>query len=412
MIPDSFLPVDPDSHFPIQNLPYGVFSTPDSPTRRVGVAIGEYVLDLAHLEQSGLLPTQHCFDHPTLNRFMAAGKSVWSAVRERLQTLLTEKGQPWRSSLTARNAWVQRDSVTLHLPAEIGDYTDFYASKEHATNVGALFRGRENALLPNWVHIPIGYHGRSSSVVISGTPIRRPHGQVKPANSPNPVYQPTAQLDFELEIGFFFGGEGNSLGEQIPIDRATDHIFGMVLVNDWSARDIQAWEYQPLGPFLGKNFGTSVSGWVIPMEALAPFRVSPPLQDPSPLPYLQGQNQWGYDIHLEANLIPNASTERSIITETNARYLYWTPEQMLAHHTVNGCPMRVGDLLASGTISGSPPNSYGSLLELTERGAKPLAFANGQTRSFLETGDELILTGYCQGDGYRIGFGEVSGRVI
>jgi fumarylacetoacetase len=343
---------------------------------------------------------------------MAAGKSVWSAVRERLQTLLTEKGQPWRSSLTARNAWVQRDSVTLHLPAEIGDYTDFYASKEHATNVGALFRGRENALLPNWVHIPIGYHGRSSSVVISGTPIRRPHGQVKPANSPNPVYQPTAQLDFELEIGFFFGGEGNSLGEQIPIDRATDHIFGMVLVNDWSARDIQAWEYQPLGPFLGKNFGTSVSGWVIPMEALAPFRVSPPLQDPSPLPYLQGQNQWGYDIHLEANLIPNASTERSIITETNARYLYWTPEQMLAHHTVNGCPMRVGDLLASGTISGSPPNSYGSLLELTERGAKPLAFANGQTRSFLETGDELILTGYCQGDGYRIGFGEVSGRVI
>lgn len=299
----------------------------------------------------------------------------------------------------------------MHLPVTIGDYTDFYSSKEHATNVGRMLRGEENALMPNWLHLPVAYHGRASSVVISGTPIPRPKGQIKPDDEANPIFGPCRTLDFELEMGFFIG-PGNSLTKSISTSEAMDHIFGLVIVNDWSARDIQKWEYQPLGPFLAKNFATSISPWIVPMTALEPFRTSGPIQDPQPLPYLQSPNESAYDIHLEVALTPEGDSTKHTICRSNCKYLYWNFCQQLAHHTVNGCNMRPGDLLATGTISGPSPDSYGSMLELAWRGTKPIDIGQGQTRKFLQNGDTVTMTGWCQGNGYRVGFGEVTGKIM
>jgi fumarylacetoacetase len=299
----------------------------------------------------------------------------------------------------------------MQLPARIGDYTDFYSSYHHAHNVGTMLRGPENALMPNWKWIPVAYHGRASSIVVSGTEVRRPHGQIKLPETPAPVFGPTKSLDYELEMALLIG-PGNSLGEPVAIERAIDHIFGFVLMNDWSARDIQAWEYQPLGPFLAKNFCTSISPWVVTMEALEPFRKPLPSQDPAPLPYLHLTNDFTYDIYLEARLETAKLKSPHIITRTNFQNLYWSISQQLAHHAVGGCNLQPGDLLASGTISGAAEESRGCMLELTSRGANPLKLPNGETRKWLEDGDGLRITGWCEGDGYRVGFGEVAGRVL
>ncbi len=412
----SFLPIAPDSHFPIQNLPYGIFSTPENRQSRLGIAIGEWVLDLSILAASGLLAHSHLpdpavFSQPTLNAFMALGRPAWRALRHRVTELLNANSPTLRNDPDLRSrVLVPQTAVSLHLPVAIGDYTDFYSSLEHASNVGAMFRDPANALLPNWRHLPVAYHGRASSIVLSGTAVRRPAGQILPEKGAQPVFCPSREMDFELELGFLIG-PGNQLGEPIPIDAAPEHIFGLVLVNDWSARDIQRWEYRPLGPFLAKNFATSISPWVVTLDALEPFRTGGPPQAPPPLPYLQSNAPWSFDINLEARLQSSRMAEPQTISVTNGRYLYWNICQQLAHHTITGCNVRPGDLLASGTISGQTPDSYGSLLELAWRGERPLTLTSGETRAFLADGDRLTLTGWCQGDGYRVGFGEVTGIV-
>jgi fumarylacetoacetase len=414
----SWVPVAADSHFPIQNLPYGVFSTADNLRQRIGVAIGDFVLDL----QLTLRRTPcgqriepliwPALDADRLNMLALYGPMVWREVRTCISELLRAENPTLRDAPDLRNeVMFRRDQVRMHLPFAIGDYTDFYSSREHATNVGTMLRGPDNALMPNWLHLPVAYHGRASSVVVSGTDPHRPRGQTKADDAAAPTFGPSRALDFELEMGFFVG-PGNALGEPIPVGRAAEHIFGMVLVNDWSARDIQKWEYVPLGPFLAKNFCTSISPWVVPLEALEPFRTAGPVQQPPPLPYLQGPADWAFDIHLEAHL-QTAQTERPhVISKTNSKYLYWNVLQQLAHHTVNGCNLCPGDLLASGTISGPAPDSFGSLLELAWGGKKPLTLPGGATRTFLQDGDRLTLTGWCQGQGYRVGFGEVTGQVL
>jgi fumarylacetoacetase len=329
-----------------------------------------------------------------------------------LQELLQADNPTLRDNPALRQkALIPQEAVTLHLPVNIGDYTDFYSSREHATNVGNMFRGRENALLPNWLHLPVAYHGRASSVVLSGTDIHRPWGQVKPEASETPLFRASRAMDFELELGFFIG-PGNDLGQPIPINAARSHIFGLVLVNDWSARDIQHWEYQPLGPFLAKNLATSISPWVVTLAALEPFRCPGPPQDPLPFSYLQSEGNWVYDIQLEVSLQSDSLPEPTVISRSNFKYMYWNMAQQLAHHTSNGCNMRPGDLLASGTISGPTPDSYGSLLELTWRGKQPLQLAPGEDRRFLEDGDRVTFTGWGQGQGYRVGFGEVTGKLF
>ncbi len=413
---DSFIPAAPESHFPLHNLPYGVFSPLAGGAPRIGVAIGAQVLDLGVLQKAGLFAQTvvgetAVFTQSTLNPFMALGAAVWEQTRTTVQTLLRADNPTLRDNAALRRTafWPQSD-VRLHLPAQIGDYTDFYSSKEHASNVGKMF-GREVPLLDNWLHLPVGYHGRSSSIVVDGTPIHRPQGQRKEPGSSRPVFGSTQELDFELEMGFFVG-PGSQLGQPISAAAAAEYIFGLVLVNDWSARDIQRWEYRPLGPFLAKNFATSISPWVVPLAALEPFRVAGPPQDPPPLPYLQTRSDWAFDIHLEVHL-QTAQMETAVpISRSNFRHLYWNMAQQLAHHTITGCNMRPGDLLASGTISGPTPDSWGSLLELGWRGTHPITLPTGETRTFLEDGDRLTLTGWCQGDGYRVGFGQVTGQVM
>lgn len=402
----SLVEIHPDSNFPIQNLPYGIFSTAENPSPRAGARLGDFVIDLAMLDEENAFGKHFgFFADASLNRFMAAGRGVWREIRQRLIRLAGEE----QASLK-KEALRPIHDAQMHLPVHIGDYTDFYASREHAMNVGVMFRGRENALMPNWLHLPVGYHGRASSVVLSGTDIVRPRGQVKPKDAP-PEFIASRQLDFELEMGFFVG-TGNDLGKPIAVEDARDHIFGMVLLNDWSARDIQAWEYQPLGPFLAKNFATSISPWVVTMDALEPFRVAGPGQDPAPLPYLGSDSANGLDITLEVTLQSARMDAPQIISRSNMKYLYWGLEQMLAHHTVTGCNMRPGDLCGTGTISGPTEDSYGSLLELTWRGEKPIALPGGESRTFLQDGDTITMKGYCQGDGYRIGFGEVMGKIL
>jgi fumarylacetoacetase len=301
------------------------------------------------------------------------------------------------------------DEIEMLLPVDIGDYTDFYSSREHATNVGTMFRDPENALLPNWLHLPVGYHGRSSSIVVSGTRIRRPKGQTLPAGAETPVFGPTKLLDFELEMGFITT-DANSLGRSVSVEEARDQIFGLVLLNDWSARDIQKWEYVPLGPFLAKNFATSISPWIVTLDALEPFRVEGPKQDPEPLPYLKEEGKTAYDIKLEASIQPKNS-EETVVSRTNFKYMYWSISQQLAHQTVNGCNVRSGDLYGSGTISGKEPGSYGSMLELTWKGTKPLKMKDGTERKFIENGDTVILRGHCENEQVRIGFGTCVGKV-
>lgn len=398
----SFVAVAAGSDFSLQNLPYGVFSTAVSPRPRVGVALGDWVVDLAVLEAHGLLPTQDCFDQPALNRFMARGTAVWRETRARLQQLLDENTPTLRDDAALRRqALVPRQQAIMHLPAHIGDYTDFYASRQHATNVGKMFRDPENALLPNWRHLPVGYHGRASSIVVSGTAVARPWGQLGEG-----VFAPSQRMDFELELGAFIG-TGNPLGQAIPLAEAEAHLFGLVLLNDWSARDIQKWEYVPLGPFLGKSVATTISPWVVPLDALRPFLVDGERQTPEPLPYLRhsAEQKTAYDLTLEA------AVQGEVVGRTNARNLYWSLAQMVAHHSSNGCNLRPGDLFGTGTISGTMAGSYGSLLELTWGGARPLTLADGSTRAFLNDGDEVVLRGYAQGAGYRVGFGVARGRI-
>ncbi len=413
---ESFIDVRRDSHFPVQNLPFGIFK-PKQDTPRVGVAIGEYVLDLSILEELGHFHSpefqdRHVFSQDSLNAFLALGRPGWRKARVVIQHLLSSETATLRddAKLRAQVFHAQKDLV-MQLPVRIGNYTDFYSSYHHAHNVGTMLRGPENALMPNWKWLPVAYHGRASSIVISGTDVRRPSGQIKPPDADAPAFGLTKSFDYELEMAFLIG-PGNSLGDPVPIDRAIDHIFGFVLMNDWSARDIQAWEYQPLGPFLAKNFCTSISPWVVTLEALEPFRKSLSRQDPEPLPYLRQKDDFTFDIHLEAHLRTSSMDAPHIITRTNFQNLYWSVAQQLAHHTVNGCNLQPGDLLASGTISGPTEESRGCMLELTWRGANPLKLPNGEMRKWLEDGDTLTITGWCDGDGYRIGFGEVSGRVL
>jgi fumarylacetoacetase len=385
--------------FPLENLPFGVFSTASDPRQRIGVAIDDAIFDLRAAKPAGLsAEIQEACREPELNALMSLGRPAWRALRSRLQEILSP----------GREHTVPMAAATMHLPAKIGDYTDFYASLYHATNVGALFRP-DNFLLPNYKYVPIGYHGRASSVVISGTPIRRPSGQTKDPGEDAPRFGPSKSLDYELEVGAFVG-PGNALGEPIPIAEAEEHIFGLCLMNDWSARDIQMWESQPLGPFLAKSFATSLSPWVVTMEALAPFRV-PAFQraqgDPDPLPYLDTLGLGGIDLKLEVFL---GSTR---LSQSNLRDLYWTLPQLIAHHSSNGCNLRPGDLIGSGTVSGLARESMGCLLEMTRRGAEPIQLPSGETRRFLEDGDEVILRGWCEREGFAsIGFGECRGRVF
>ena len=409
----SFVAVARDSHFPIQNLPYGVFTTPANYAPRVGVAIGDLVLDLSVLEQAGLIdvvPGERLFNRSTLNAFIERGPEVWRRAREAISELLRAENAKLRDDARLRaRAFTSQSAAKMLLPLAIPGYTDFYSSKEHATNVGSMFRDPAHALLPNWSYVPIAYNGRASSIVVSGTPVLRPNGQKKRPDAAQPVFGPSERLDFELETAFVVG-VGNALGEPIAVERAPSHVFGMVLMNDWSARDLQQWEYIPLGPFNSKSFATSISPWVVTMDALEPFRVEGPAQNPPPLPYLATSGPQAYDIQLEAALAIDGKPPRTI-SRTNFRTLYWSIAQQLAHHTVSGCNTRVGDLMGSGTISGATPDSCGSLLEITRNGANPLTL-DGAERRFLEDDDEVILTGFAQAKDYRVGFGELRGRIV
>lgn len=403
-----FLSIQADSDFSIYNLPFGIFSTRDR-SPRIGVAIGDAILDLYALADLGLFPEidPQVFQQKTLNDLIALGKKTTTALRLDLQRWLQEDFSLLRENPAA---FVPQAEATMHMPIEIGDYTDFYSSIEHATNVGKMFRDPANALLPNWRHIPVGYHGRASSVVVSGTPVQRPCGQVKGKDEVLPQFQASARLDFELETGFIIG-KATAMGQRIGTAEAGEYIFGKVLLNDWSARDIQAWEYVPLGPFLAKNFATSISPWVVTMEALEPFRVAGPVQEPVVLPYLAYEGLQNYDLNLFVEL-QTSQDSSSEICRSNFKYMYWNMAQQLAHHTVNGCNVRIGDLMGSGTISGPTPDSYGSMLELAWSGTQPIRLEDGSTRSFLEDGDTVTMRGYGLKDGVRVGFGAVHGQIL
>ncbi|MBU6463882.1 MAG: fumarylacetoacetase [Bradyrhizobium sp.] len=409
----SFIDVDATSDFPIQNLPYGVFSS-NGRASRVGVAIGDHVLDLCELEQAGRLDVGDpgVFARPTLNAFMALGPTVWSRTRARISELLRHDHPELRdnSELRAR-ALLSMADVKLHLPFQVAGYTDFYSSKEHAANVGVMFRGKDNALQPNWLHMPIGYNGRASTVVVSGTKVRRPRGQLKPPGAEVPSFGPCKRLDFELEMGFVVG-QPSKMGEMLTEKQAAEMIFGFMILNDWSARDIQQWEYVPLGPFQAKAFATSISPWIVTREALEPFRMHGPAQNPAPLPYLKQHLPNNYDMQLDVSLRAAGMNEAMRICRTNFKYMYWSSVQQLMHHASSGCAMNIGDILGSGTISGPDKNSRGSLLEISWNGTEPVELPGGAKRTFLEDGDSLVMRGWCQGDGYRVGFGEVEGTIL
>ncbi len=413
----SWLPVSADSDFPIQNLPFGVFAS-SGRLPRIGVAIGDKILDCFELAGAGFVDDccePELLQAPLLNPLLAAGRQQWVALRQRLSWLLRSDGDPRLREANVSRFLIAVGEATMRVPMEVGDYVDFYSSIEHATNLGRIFRPDADALLPNWRWVPVGYHGRSSTIVVDGTPVRRPRGQRKVATAAAPEFGPSKRLDIELEMGFVTG-PGNTLGEPIAVADAPDHIFGLLLVNDWSARDIQAWEYQPLGPFLGKSFATSVSPWIVTLEALEPFRVEGPLQDPLPLEYLRTGDAWAYAIELAIDLQTPRTRENAAapvrISQTTFRDMYWNVAQQLAHATANGAVTRPGDLFASGTISGSVPGTQGSLIELTWNGEHPLRLPNGETRGFLEDGDEVTLRGWCESpSARRIGFGSVRGRI-
>ncbi len=395
------------SDFSIHNIPFGIFSTKGT-TARVGVAIGEHILDLAAVARLGLWELdKQVFEQPVLNDFIGLGKQLTAKVRTDIQEWLQDDQGPLAK---ASGLFVLQKAANMHLPVRIGDYTDFYASMEHATNVGKMFRDPEHALLPNWKHMPVGYHGRASSIIVSGKPIRRPKGQVLPKGANTPIYQASTKLDFELEMAFVVGKE-SSLGSPISPTDAADYIFGLVLFNDWSARDIQKWEYVPLGPFLGKNFASSISPWVVPLEALEPFRIAGPPQVPEVLPYLKDEGKHHYDINLSVGITPAGGTE-TLVSRSNFQYMYWNMAQQLAHHTVNGCNVRIGDMMASGTISGPDAGSYGSMLELSWGGTQPILMNDGTTRSFLQDGDTIRMRGYAAKEEIRVGFGVVEASIL
>ena len=415
----SFIDIAADSDFSIHNLPYGIFSDAKDVTgnnnRRAGVAIGEQVLDLSILEAEGLLSLTGgpYFDQPTLNAFIDSGRDNWTKARSTIQTLLSADSDTLRDNkdLQAKALFKQAD-VTMHLPVHVPGFTDFYSSKEHATNVGTMFRDPKNALLANWTEMPVGYNGRASTVIVSGTDVIRPSGQLKPNADERPIFSPCKRLDFELETAFVVG-RGNDIGQPIAVDAAADHIFGMVLLNDWSARDIQKWEYVPLGPFNAKTFASEVSPWIVTMDALAPFKTACPTQEPKPLAYLnEKDSNNSFDINLSVELLPENSDEATVVCETNFKYMYWSMAQQLTHHTITGCKVEIGDMMGSGTISGPTPDSYGSMLEIAWNATKPVTLKGGETRSFIEDGDTVIMKGYSEKDGIRVGFGEVRGKVL
>ncbi|MGY2134060.1 fumarylacetoacetase [Hymenobacter sp. HD11105] len=412
----SWIDIPPTSDFPIQNLPFGVFETPERGTR-LGVAIGDYVLDLYAVCQYGFFEDldlgsaqPKVFRRRSLNAFIAMGRPVWRAVRQRVSELLRHDNPALREEEAMRACLLRQSEVEMLRPVKPNNYTDFYSSIEHATNVGTMFRDPNNALLPNWRHIPIGYHGRASSIVVSGTPIRRPNGQRKAPDAEAPTFGPSQQLDFELEVAFV-GGRATELGSPVPLQYAEEHIFGLVLFNDWSARDIQAWEYVPLGPFLGKSFGSSISPWVVTLDALEPFRTAGPVQEPEPLLYLRQVDAHNFDINLEVAIQPE-NAPQTVVSRSNFRHMYWSMAQQLTHQTSNGCNLQVGDLYASGTISGATPDSLGSMLELAWKGTRPVPLADGSERKFLLDGDTVTMRGFAEKDGVRVGFGEVSGMIL
>ncbi|MER2011680.1 MAG: fumarylacetoacetase [Psychrobacter alimentarius] len=411
----SFIDIASDSDFSIHNLPYGIFSDTADGKRRAGVAIGKQVLDLAVIEAAGLLSLDGgpYFDKPTLNAFIDSGRNNWTQARKTIQMLLSSDNDALRDSQDLqKKALFQQADVTMHLPVQVPGFTDFYSSKEHATNVGTMFRDPSNALLPNWTEMPVGYNGRASTVVVSGTDIVRPSGQLKPNADDRPIFSACKRLDFELETAFVVG-KGNDIGQPIAVDEAFDHIFGMVLLNDWSARDIQKWEYVPLGPFNAKTFASEVSPWIVTMDALAPFKTACPTQEPKPLAYLDEKaTDNSFDINLSVELMPENSDSATVVCETNFKYMYWSMAQQLTHHTITGCKVEVGDMMGSGTISGPTPDSYGSMLEIAWNATKPVTLTGGATRSFIEDGDTVIMKGYSEKDGIRVGFGEVRGKVL
>jgi fumarylacetoacetase len=404
----TWLSISANSDFSLYNLPFGIFDSGDG-RPRAGIAIGDHIVDLAAAAETGLFGKRRffkkIFEQPVLNDFIALGKPVTNRVRRKVQEWLCRPETPDN----AGNLLADRRTARMHLPVRIGDYTDFYSSIEHATNVGKMFRP-DNPLLPNWRWLPVGYHGRSSSIVPSGTPVRRPYGQILPKGQETPVFSASRQLDFELEMAFIIGKD-TALGESVRVENAEDYIFGLVLFNDWSARDIQRWEYVPLGPFLGKNFASSVSPWIVPLEALKPFRTKGPKQTPPPFEYLNARGARNYDIALEV-AIQAGDAEPAVVCRSNMRHLYWSMAQQLAHHTINGCNIRVGDLMASGTISGPGPGTYGSMLELSWAGQQPIPLADGSSRTFLQDGDTVVMRGWGEKPGMRVGFGEVRGEIL
>ncbi len=396
-----------NSDFSIYNIPFGIFSTTDR-SPRAGVAIGEHILDLVAVAELEVFDFNTAvLEKNTLNHFIDLGKPITNKVRTDIQSWLKDD----TSVLAGRSElFVKQSEAQMHLPVSIGDYTDFYSSIEHATNVGKMFRDPENALLPNWRHIPVGYHGRASSIMVSDVAVHRPKGQTIPNGADQPVFGPSARVDFELEMGFITG-KNTKLGSSVSTSEADDYIFGLVLLNDWSARDIQKWEYVPLGPFLAKNFASHISPWIVTLEALEPFKVAGPKQEPEVLPYLQYNGQKNYDVNLSVSITPEGSEEKTVCN-SNLKYMYWNMAQQLAHHTVNGCNIKVGDLYGSGTISGKDENSYGSMLELAWMGTKPLKMNDGSERKFINDGDTVTMRGFAEKEGKRVGFGAVSAKIL
>jgi fumarylacetoacetase len=405
-----WIDIDKNSDFSIHNLPFGIFSV-NNGEKRLGIAIGDLIVDLSQLADLGIFKSIS-FDYQILksdflNDFISLGKKTTTKVRELVQSEICND-----KSILKNNSqvFIKKSNAKMHLPVKIGDYTDFYSSIEHATNIGTMFRDPKNALLPNWKHLPVGYHGRASSIIISGHDIHRPKGQVVIPPNSEPVYQQSSRVDFELEMGFIIGKKTN-LGESVSTEKAEDFIFGKVLFNHWSARDIQKWEYVPLGPFLAKSFASSISPWVVTMEALEPFKIKGPKQEPKVLPYLSFSGNKNYDINLEVIIKPENSDE-TVISNSNFKYMYWNMFQQLAHHTINGCNVNVGDMMASGTISGKNTNSYGSMLELSWAGTKPIKLKDGSSRKFVQDNDTVIMRGYCQKGDVRVGFGEVRTKLL
>ncbi|TVZ23346.1 fumarylacetoacetate hydrolase [Dokdonia sp. Hel_I_63] len=411
----TWLETPKNTDFPIQNIPFGVFLTRDD-VITIGTRIGDYAIDLGALHQLGYFEgiplTDDIFLQDTLNDFIADGRKTWRLVRNRIAEIFEETNESLRGNQKDRDVVIfKMEEVEMQLPVQIGDYTDFYSSIEHATNVGTMFRGEENALMPNWLHLPVAYHGRSSSVIPSGIPVHRPNGQKLPNGATEPIFGPSRLVDFELEMAFITT-DANNLGESITTTDAEENIFGLVLFNDWSARDIQKWEYVPLGPFLAKNFASSISPWIVTLDALEPFRVESPKPKKELLPYLQYEGKKSFDINLEVALQPEGKKETTVC-KSNFKYMYWNMSQQLAHHTVNGCPVNAGDMMGSGTLSGKTPDSYGSMLELSWRGEKPIKLEEGGDRKFIEDNDTVIIRGYSKIKDYpRIGFGEVSTKLL